>query len=355
MATLTEISIISRKIIRYSIYAVIIIVIARFSLTLGKNIYKKLFPPKPEPPTVAFGKLPTIPFPERPESDLKYTLELPEGTLPKLTDQVEVYKMPEPQTNIKALDDAKSKAQSLSFDSNGKQLFETIPNVYIFPKKGFPSSLTMNIITGLFSISYNLNEDNSILKGIPPSAEAAISQVQSYLRVSGFLTDDLQNGKPTSAYLKTEAGNFIPAVSLSDAQLTKVNIFRKAYGKDNNYIAVTPKMPQANVWFIIAGGRGNQIIAGEYHYFTLDSTNPATYPLKTSEAAWEELNNGNAFIANTGNNPDGNITIRKVYLGYYDAGQYAEYYQPVVIFEGDNDFFAYVPAVTNDYYGKKEE
>lgn len=352
MATLTEVSIISRKIIRYGIYAVIFIVIARYSLNLGVNIYKKLFPPKPEPPNTAYGKLPVLPFPEKPIGNFNFTLELPEGSLPKFTDQLEVYTMPQSQTNIKALDDAKSKAQGLGFDPNGKPLVESIPNVYIFPRKGYPSNLTMNIITGLFSVSYNINEDTSILKGIPPAPDVAINQVQGYLNSAGFLTEDLKNGTPTHVFLKTEAGKFTPALSLSDADLIKVNIFRKKYGKEENIPPVTPKMPEANVWFIIAGGRGKQIIAGEYHFFPIDATKIATYPIKTSETAWEELKSGKAFIANTGNNPEDNITIRRVYLGYYDAGQYSEYYQPVVVFEGDNEFFAYVPAVTDEFYGK---
>ncbi|KKQ73667.1 MAG: hypothetical protein US95_C0050G0001, partial [Candidatus Woesebacteria bacterium GW2011_GWB1_38_5] len=45
----------------------------------------------------------------------------------------------------------------------------------------------------------------------------------------------------------------------------------------------------------------------------------------------------------------GNIVIRKVYLAYYDPDQYTEYYQPVIVFEGDDDFTAYVSAIIDDY------
>lgn len=355
MATLTEVSIISRKVIRYSIYAIILIIIARFSINTGKDIYKKLFPPKEEPPTVAFGKLPSISFPERSKFDMNYALELPEGSLPTLPNQLKVYVMPEPESDIKTLDDAKTKAKNLGFNPEGKQLFETIPNVYIFPKRNEPSSLTMNIITGTFSVSYNINENSSVLNSVPPSSETSIERVYAFLRGGGIIAEDLSNGNATTKYLKTEAGKFIPAVSLSDAQLTKVNLFRKNYGANENIIPVTPEMPEANVWFILAGGKGNQIIAGEYHYFAIDGTKSATYPLKTSEIAWEELKSGKAFIANAGGNLNSNVIIRKVYLAYYDAGQYIQYYQPVVVFEGDNDFYAYVPAITDEYYGKEVE
>ena len=52
-----------------------------------------------------------MPFPERPDIQLNYKLEIPEGNLPKLVDKVDVYKMPQSQTNIKALDNAKKKWQ----------------------------------------------------------------------------------------------------------------------------------------------------------------------------------------------------------------------------------------------------
>lgn len=353
MATLTDISIATRRIIRYGIYAIIIIVIARYAFGFGKNIYKMLFPPKPVPPSVAFGKLPAMPFPERPESTFNYTLELPEGSLPVFPDQIEVYAaMPEPETNIDVLDMAKGKARNLGFNPNGKLLFDTLPNVYIFSKNEVPSNLTMNIVTNLFSISYNINEDASIFNGMPPDANSAIGQAKNFLSSGGFLTDDLKNGTATHSYLKMDSGEFKPAISLSEANATKINLFRKPYGKEGNIPPVTPEMPESNVWFIISGGHGKQIIACEYHYFALNAGKFATYPVKTSETAWEELKAGNAFIANVGNNPDGNITVRKVYLAYYDPGQYAEYYLPVVVYEGDNNFFAYVPAVTSEYYPK---
>jgi YD repeat-containing protein len=75
--------------------------------------------------------------------------------------------MPQSQSNINVLDDAKAKAQKLEYDPNGRLLVETIPNVYIFQKKNAPSTLTMNIISGVFSISYNVEANLSILTGTP--------------------------------------------------------------------------------------------------------------------------------------------------------------------------------------------
>ena len=349
MASLTQISISSRRVIRYGIYLIILIVIGRFVFNIGTAVYKRLVPPPKPRPTTAFGKLPKLPFPQKPNPTINYILELPEGKLPELLELTEVYSMPPFETNIKALEDASDKANSLGFKSEGKRVVENIPNVYIFEKGSLPSKLTINIITGIFSVSYNIEEDPLILRGNPPAPEESVQTARDLLRNAKLLTDDLKESPFTHQFIKYEATNFNSVSSLSEANLIKVNLFRKGYGINDTILSVTPDMPEANVWFIISGGRGRQVIIGEYHYFPLDATKASTYPLKKSDQAFEELKNRKGFIANVGNNKD-NVTIRKVYLAYYDAGQYQEYYQPVVVFEGDNNFYAYVPAVTDEFY-----
>src|SRR5262249_36531699 len=117
--------------------------------------------------------------------------------------------------------------------------------------------------------------------------------------------------------------------------------------------SLTADPNQSNVWFIDSGSQeqGKKIIAGEYHYLPVDSEKSATYPIKTAQQALDELNGGGGYIAAVGNNPDGNITVRKIYLAYFDPATIGNFYQPIVVFEGDNGFFAYVPAVASSYYG----
>ena len=95
-----------------------------------------------------------------------------------------------------------------------------------------------------------------------------------------------------------------------------------------------------------------KVIGAEYRYFPIDESKSATYPIKTAQQAWEELNAQKAFIASLGENQDQQITIRNIYLAYYDAGVQTDFYQPIIVFEGDRNFKAYLPAVTADYYGE---
>ena len=345
MSSLTQVSILSRKIIRYSIYTAIFIVIVRYSYLIVTKIYRRYFPEPPPPPTVSFGKLPKIPFPQKETpTNLVFTLETVDGKLPKLPNQQAVYFMPKPISTIKSLDTAKQKATGLGFNPNGTELVET---VYLFKHNSSPASLNLNIVTGIFSISYNLNSKPSVLENVPPDPARASALAKTYLSRAMSVPGDL-TGQTVHQYIKIEDGNFNPANSLSDAHITKINLYRKSYNELPN---VTSVLDQANIWFMFTGAKspGDQIVFAEYHYFAIDENKSGTYPIKTADQAWEDLKSGKAYFANVDDRSQGNIVIRKVYLAYYDPDQYTEYYQPVIVFEGDDDFTAYVPAIIDDY------
>lgn len=348
MTTLTEASIAARKSVRYTIYFIIFFIIARSIVLTGVSIYKKLFPPPPTPATVSFGKLPKLPFPETTKRQLKFSLETATGDLPTLPDQQKVYFMPKISSNLLSLDFASEKAKRLGFDNEAIQVNESI---YRFNHKNSPAVLETNIITGAFSLSYDLNVDPTPLSVHPTQPEVAFTSIKTFLSGAALYPDDL-TGPKGSKYLKTQGGGFIPALSLSDANLVRIDLFRKSV---NELPAVTPVFGEANVWFMVSGirERGKDVIAGEYHYFPIDETQSATYPVKTSEMAWQELNSGNYYPSSFGTTIENDsIKIRKIYVAYYDSGIYTEFYQPVYVFEGDKDFVAYVPAVVSDYYGE---
>lgn len=349
MATLTEVSIAARKGIRYTIYAIICLIIARGIILSGIALYKKVFPPPPTPPTVAFGKLSKIPFPEKQKIKLNFSLETSEGGLPSFPAQTKVFFMPKISSNLLSLDFAEDKAGRLGFDIQPQQTTESL---YKFYHKTAPAILETNIITGSFSLSYDLNADSTPISVRPPLPEIARNSVKTFLSSASLYPNDIETGTFESRYLKTQSGGFVPALSQSDANLVRIDLFRK---KTDELPVVTPTTGEGNVWFMVSGvkERGKEIIAGEYHYFPVDESQVATYPIKTGDQAWQEFTSGNYYTASIGSAIESDdIKIRKVYLAYYDAGVYTEFFQPVYVFEGDKDVVGYVSAVTNDYYGE---
>lgn len=347
MTGLTQAAIIARKTIRYTIYAIIFLMVGKVALDLTIRIYKKIFPTPPPPPTVKYGRLPKLIFPDFVRINLTYTLETPEGDFPRLPTQAKVYFMPKISPNLLSLEVAIDKARRLGFTNEPQPISESL---YRFLNPSVPSQLEMNIVTGIFSLSYDLNADKTPLDKRPPISEIAASIFRSALSTAGILPPDL-NGPVQSDFLKLAEGKFVPALSLSDADVVKVNFFRKNY---DNLPVLTAKPNEANVWAIVGGSadKNKQILAAEYHYFPVDETQFSTYPIKMPSQAFAELSAGNAYIANQGLAKDGeSLKIRRIYLAYFDPETPAEFLQPIFVFEGDKNFIAYVPAVAADYYG----
>jgi len=324
-------------------------VLIRATILTGIRVYRVFFPAPPPPPTVEYGVLPTLPFPEQERQDISLAIETPDGSFPRLPTQIPVYFMPQTSPNLFSLETTQQTAIDLGFTKEGEKLSATL---YKFRKPDAPSSLEINIGSGVFSLSYDLAADPSVVQSNPPSPELSTETVIDYLSSAGILPEDL-TGTATHQFLKIQQGNLVPALALADADVVKVNLFRKSFGDEGAYPSVTTDSDEANVWFIVSGSpqQEKNIIAGEYHYFPIDEQESSTYPIKTAQVAWEEFIAGGGYIANYGETEEKNITIRRVYLGYYDPGVPYEFYQPVIIFEGDKGFKAYVPAVTNEYYG----
>lgn len=350
MTSLTQIAITARKIIRYGVLLIIFLVIGDILLNAGTTIYRKIFPAPPPTPTVKFGKLTKIPFPSNgTQAKLTYVLETPTGALPTdIPTQAKVYFMPQQNPDLLSLDKAKTESAALGFGSDAQQLSDT---VYKFVSPGVPSTLEINIVTGTFSISYNLASDKSPLTLKPPVSEVAASEFRSILSGANVLPADL-TGPVTDNFLKLSNGQLVTALSLSESDVIKINLFRKNY---DNLPSVTGNPNQANVWAMISGSQNQsqQIVASEYHYFPVDESQYSTYPIITPSEAFASLQAGNAFIADLGLNNDGDtLKIRRVYLAYFDPDSVTEFYQPIYVFEGDNGFIAYLPAITSSYYGQ---
>ena len=101
---------------------------------------------------------------------------------------------------------------------------------------------------------------------------------------------------------------------------------------------------------VAAGSLTGKVVDGKFSYQNiLDES--ATYPIKTAGQALEELKNGKAYIA-THTNTDTKVLIKNVYLGLYSEGRLQQYLTPVIVFEGNNEFIAFVPAITDEWTNK---
>jgi len=347
MATLTETAYYSRRIIKWGAIGLAIVIVFKMVLGVWTKYLKVIKPEPPPPPTVSFGKLPSIEWPEKTHPELTLRLETPTGGTPDLGDRAQVFLMPAFRSNFLALDQAKVTA--------GKMRFKDVPKEitgrrYRWENNEFlPSTLEMDIIDGSFVLQRNWQSDPTTLtEKLLPGKEQAVIEAKNWLRQADLLTKELESTRTEVAYLTFSAGQYVKAVSLSEADFVEINVFR-ANIEDNPVLPAEPEKGIIRIIFSGAREAQKKIVWMDYNYFPVEKEQTGTYPIKPANQAWRELQTRQGYIAAVGNNSNGTVTIRRIYLGYYDNKTPQGFLMPIIVFEGDGDFFGYVQAVTNEW------
>jgi len=357
---------------------------------VGGFIRAILFPPKISSPNEAYGKLPPIAFPKsNVTGPFTYSINTLNGSLPQdLPDRLIVYPMIISEPNLLDLKNAESAISNLGFvDSSGNPLppssvsgpdygwIETTPD-----GNGFENTMNYNIITQNFTMTSNYLTQLSVLQAQNiqdmNDPTGAIPTVQNFLNsLDAFPTDiDLtltqnqsQSGYTTIPLLySVTAGQLTPATAIATAQVIRVDLYQSevdysltaGQGQDPTQFAnfdlklpiVYPHPPYSTMNFLVASGQNQaNVVEANFNHQTVNfqPSTQATYPIKTAQQAFDDLKNGKGYIASytgTGNQ----ISITNVFLAYYMGTAQQNYLIPIVVFQGQNGFFAYVPAVTDD-------
>lgn len=344
MATLTETAYYTRKYINWTILGIAIYFLLRIIIFILIAIWLWLFPPKPPPPNHAFGVLPKIAFPNvaTPSGTLSFKLETVTGSVPAASEAAIVYFMPKSAPNLLALTRTQTFAKDLGFNPEPAQESK---NVYTFKDESNPErSLKFDIVSNNFTLRYLWEFDSSIFSENNLPAENKVRNLSiNSLENYNLLKDDIKNGRIQVTYLRMTNNQLVPSTSQAESDAVRVDFFRQDL---NNLPTYTADPDNANIVFIYSGtsDETRQILLWQYTYWPINYEGVATYALKTSTQAWEELQNGKGFIAKY---PSQGSTalVRKIHLGYYDSFTPQNFMQPIFVFEGDYGFVGYVPAV----------
>lgn len=335
------------KILKWVAIIIVILVIIFIIFRIGSFIKGALFPPAIPPATVEYGNLPTIFFSEGIKKDFTYTIDTLTGDLPVFIDKVNVYKIEVQDPDILAVDKANSKVKSLGFDIGPEQLSET---VYRWQSG---DSLNKNLVVSVkipeFNLSSTFLTNPSILgAGSVPTEAEAIILAKNFINALALFPEDINEEKTLTKLLTINNGVIEDATSFSKTKLINVSFFQ------NDIDGLPIAYPQAglsSMSITIGSGQRNSEVVDARFFYQKTSDESATYPIKSSEEAYEDLKAGNAFvIAHSGGDLD--ILIKDVYLAYYIEGRQQQFLTPVVVFEGDNGFYAYVSAVRDEWIDK---
>ncbi len=351
MGSLTEISIVTRKSVIFITLTLIVLVLIRLLIQLGINYWKATHPIPAPPPNVLFGKIPSPNFPQSAtvSSSLKFTLENIEGKPPETTSAGKVYAMIKKAPTILSSQRAKAFANKLGFKNEPEVLSSTY---YKFINdRDELQTLEVDIVTMNFKLKYDYTKNPQIFyQGNIRSKNQAINDVKAYISSKGLFDSLILNGKITADLLKFDmtTKTFSVASSLSNTDAVRVNFVRNDL---DGLKVLPPKFDKSFTYVLYTASFSDNWKYPEiiYTYWPIDYSNFATYPLRSSTTAWQNLVDGQATIIEMGGNNSNNIIIRNIYLAYYDSEEFQPYLQPIFVFEGDNNFVAYLPAVDSQW------
>lgn len=319
-------------------------IIGRVVLTTGFSIYKAMFPDPPPPPTVGFGILPPLRFPEQAAADKPdaYDLQVPNSRLPNFGDRAKVFLME--RTSLSLLADQKAKQMAADYGYVFQPTILSSTEYRWTKSQPIQSTLQMNIQNFSFDMTSDYLSRASLLtnKNLPDET-SAVQIVKAYVKAGQDLPDDIATASGSVTYLKSLGGDLEPAVSLSDADFLRVDVSRAPIDGTRRFF--TPNGDEGALYGIVSGSLSgqDQIVELHWHYQKIDYSERHTYPLRSVSSAWQMVQGGEAYVANKGT--DSTATVRRVLLGYYDDPEEQDYMQPIYVFEGDNGFLAYVSAI----------
>lgn len=328
--TLTQTAILVKQIITISFIAIVLGITSLVGYQIWHAYYLAHLPPIEEKPDTKFGLLPQIDFPKSAvsTSNFSYSLDTTTGGLPKVGIDpgfekiIKIYFITQTFASLLSSEKSESLAEKFGILNTPDILSET---KYKFRDNN--KTLLVDLDNGNFSY---LRQATISAKITPDEDNILASDFKQVLSNLGVLKEDLKNGRSKVMLLKTETVQ----ISLWPAPIDKKPIFTADFNKSLVTATVLDKADKLETYLSL-----------DFTYYPIDLTTFATYPIKTAEAAFDDLKNGKGVIIIEPVKPQ--VSLTSVSLGYYLPENYSPYLQPIFVFEGP-DFVAYVAAINPD-------
>lgn len=336
---LSKATAVGRNIVKFGGIILVVLMVGRLLVNSLVAFWEATHPEPPPPPTMGFGVLPPIQFGEgsavKPAS---YVLELP-GAIPLFPDRATVYFMPKTQLGLLSLESAKTVAARLGFMTEPTALSDRLYRWRRLDEVN--SMLEMDTVTNNLSFATDyLTRPEAQVGGELPTTFDAVQTTKQFLSSSNLLPADMATPAGETEFLKITGGALQEAVSLSDSQVIRVNLFRaplngiQTFTKDAKTGLVSADIASLN-------GRAS-VIRLDRNYAPIERAITHSYPLRSAAEAWQIMQAGEGYVAAA--NRSDIATIRSVHLGYFDDAS-QEYLMPIYVFFGDNGFVGYVSAL----------
>jgi len=343
MPTLSKTKKETKLILKWGGISLLIIFLFMTGIRITALIKEGLTPPPP--PKASFGKLTPIPFPNQKKEIISYTLDTLTGFLPGFKDRANVYRVGTLPPNLLSLDKTQERVSAIGFNSSG---FPIAPDVYQWVEGEPPLQrrVTINIFSGDFTLSSSYLIATSLQSfGENENKETAIELSKSFLSRMELFPEDVDEQKTKTSFYTIQNNSLVKTDEISDAKIIRVDFFQKDL---NEFPIYYERGLFSTISTLVAKEENEFKIVDVRFFYKGASKDFSDYSIKSASQAFEELKEGKGYIASNSQNLV-SIVIKKAILGYYIGENQQEYLMPIIIFEGDNDFVAYVSAVRDEW------
>lgn len=262
-----------------------------------------------------------------------------------------------------------TEAAQVLFFPPAKFQFDYLPKVYLMAKTfGFNTEmvkhklinneavfqddkqlLAIDINTYNFRYDYDFRKDGRLVDGATmPESESSKNIAINFLRSVDRYPKELALGDITPIYMYYDKIASVAGVVVNpqDSNMIEIDFYRQ---KVDQFLPMSPTyFNSQNYVMLMPSGNGAKIVSAQVRFFETSATQIGIYPLISGNKAYERLLAGKDILISPGTGGK-NISIKTMSLGYFDPDIYQDYFQPIYVFTGDNDFVSYVPAVSEDW------
>jgi len=310
-------------------------------------------------PTVAnlnlkpsFGKI-TSPLFELASTSLtaKYVLDTIDGELPQTTASANVYYIPENKATLAYLRFKQTLAEGYKFNA---QITDVPLNNSWTRFEDENKVLDVDTKNQHYKFKYKSGEMLQDLVEATPEAKFTLLEdyflnaAKNELQRNNSYPTHLAAGKTNIVYVAYDLSRqeFVPVDNGQMPQAVRVDFFRK----EDDLTIVSPNYFGSQNYVVLAPlGKFPEVVEAQFTSFEKLETEPGVYPLISSKTAWEKLKKGEAQTISISDSTIKEVHVKDIFLAYYDPSEYQEYFQPIYVFLGDNNYVGYLPAVDNNY------
>lgn len=345
--TLTEVSFYSRKFAPFAIFAFVMVLIFFYSIKLLFLLFS-LNQPKVTYINPIFKEIKPLFLKQdaTTSAGFSFTLDTIEGQPVTATDTAQVILFPPSKFQFDYLPKVYVMAKMLGFDTELVK-HKLVNNEAVF--QDGKRRLAIDINTYNFRYDYDFRKDYELVESaMTPDQESAENTAINFLKSIDRYPKELATGKTNPVYMFYDKLSSSAGIidSPQESNMIEVDFYRPDVAQ---YPAVSPSyFNSQNYVMIMPSKKGAVVVSAQVKFFEISETQVGIYPLITGQRAYEKLLAGEALLVSEGSGKK-NVTIKKMFLGYFDPDTYQDYYQPVYVFLGDDNFVSYVPAVSEKW------